>query len=148
MRLGKAQKLIPFCRDQLFIGGDHAFARCKQGRNKFKRGVKPAHGLDDDLHVIVVQNHVKILNKLIGIRIAGKIPQIQNIFQFQRILRTAFDNAFMVLVENLDHARADSTVTHHGHIHALTSYYIDTDSILAQFPRGIKKNFSVSVREL
>ena len=82
---GTGQQLRSLLRHQLLVGGDHALAAGEQLHGKVKSRVHPAHGLCHDLDLRIIQNIVKILGKERLVLVAGKLPQIQNPRQLQRL---------------------------------------------------------------
>lgn len=66
--------------DQLLVGGTNALSRRKRLLGKLISSAHAAHGLTDNLDLVVLHDLFEIVNHLAFVGISREIPQIQNIF--------------------------------------------------------------------
>ena len=106
--------------------------------------MKPAHRLDNDLYLGVVENNIKIFYKKLLIRVARKILEVENIFYLKLRLRALAHNAVVIFVDDLGNAASDNAVAHYRYIHdnclptVIGFYYFITNSPGDKAP---KENF-------
>ena len=79
---GDGQQLGALGGNQLLVGSDHRLAGLQAGLYKVIGRVQAAHHFHHHRNFGVTKDDVKVLDKFIAVRKLGKIPQIQDIFDF------------------------------------------------------------------
>ena len=98
--------------------------------------MKPAHGLDDYLNLIVLKDLCKVGDYQLLIRVAGEFAAVEDIFQLKLALHTFFDYMLVILSEQLGNAGADNAVAHDGNIHSESLPFFLSDPPSAARLRG------------
>ena len=143
---GVSEQLAALRRDKLFVRGHNALARLEAGGDELIRRMKPAHRLDNDLYLGVVENNIKIFYKKLLIRVARKILEVENIFYLKLRLRALAHDAVVIFVDDLGNAASDNAVAHYRYIHdnclptVIGFYYFITNSPGDKDP---KENFLI-----
>ena len=109
--LGDFQQFFTAGSNQLLVGGAHAFTRQQTAARKLIRSAHAAHYLSHHRDLGVVFDHGKIRNKFMSIRQRGKIPQVEHIFDLDRLADHARD-LFGVHFKYLVHAGAYRAMSH------------------------------------
>ena len=110
MSLSLREEDIALFGDELLVGGRNALAFFEARLNERESGLNAAHALCNSGYLIVVEDIVKILGKFILIRRVGEIAEVEDILDIHFRTRVLFDT-LLVLVEEINNARADYTVT-------------------------------------
>ena len=103
---GQLQQFGALLGDQLLVGGDDALAALQAAFDKAVGRVKPAHYLDDNLHLRVADDLVKVKAELILPGQLGMRAAQVNPFDVQRAAGLALD-AVPVFIKDLDNAGTD-----------------------------------------
>ena len=114
--LGDGQQLCALCRHQLFIGSDHALAIFQTGLYIIKRRMQTTHDFHDNLHLGVIENYVKVLDKPVCKGTVGKVPQIENIFNAEFFF-CPFGNTVYMNPQHLTDTGAHNAITHDCDFH-------------------------------
>ncbi len=103
---------------EFLVGRDHVLAGGKALRGEVEGGVDAAHGFGDDPDGVVIQDVVEILRELAFVRVAGEVPEVQDVFDFEIGVRSPFIDVGVFGVDDLDHAGTDGAVSHDRNVHS------------------------------
>ncbi len=123
---------------QLLVGGDDALAPGQGPLRAVIGEAYAAHSLHHHGHLRVVFNNGEVVNHPVGIGVAGKLPQVQDVFQVDLVGHPLGD-VLTVFVKNLANTAADCAVTQNRYI-----YHNDRHLTLycrERLPRGCQPGF-------
>ena len=116
--LGDLQQFQTAGGHEFLVGRDHVLAGRQTLRGEVEGGVHAAHGLGDDPDGVIVQDVVEILREFPLVRVAGKVPEVQDIFDFEVCLGSPFVDIGVFGVDDFDHAGTDGAIAHDSNVHS------------------------------
>ena len=78
-------------RDELFVGGDDAFAVFQAALDVGVRRIQSAYDLDDDSDFGIVDDLFEILSEAVGEGMVGEVAYVENVLDVKFHTRLAFD---------------------------------------------------------